>query len=128
VTGRDSAAELERTIERYNQAWNDQDLETILAMHAPDMVFENHTAGEHAEGEDVRAHIAGIFANWPDLSFRGRRLYTRDGLVVSEWTATATHPDGRRLEWDGIDVFPFEDGKIKRKDVYSTSHRPRVLG
>jgi len=54
-------------------------------------------------------------------------LYARDGLVVSEWTAAATSAEGRRLEWDGIDVFPFEDGLILRKDVYSTSHRPRVL-
>jgi ketosteroid isomerase-like protein len=87
----------------------------------------NHTAGERAEGDAVRPHIAEIFRNWPDLRFSSRRLYTRDGLVVSEWTATATHPDGRRLEWDGIDVFPFENGLIKRKDVYSASHRPRVL-
>jgi hypothetical protein len=56
------------------------------------MVFENHTAGERAEGDEVREHIATIFANWPDLSFAGRRLYARDGLVVSEWTATATVP------------------------------------
>ena len=110
-----SAAELERLIERYNDAWNAQDLDTILAFHAPGMVFENHTAGERAEGGDaVRDHIGAIFANWPDLRFRGRRLYARDGLVVSEWTATATHADGRRLEWDGIDVFPFENGLILR--------------
>ena len=123
-----SAAELERLIERYNDAWNAQDLDTILAFHAPGMVFENHTAGERAKGGDaVRDHIGAIFANWPDLRFRGRRLYARDGLVVSEWTATATHADGRRLEWDGIDVFPFENGLILRKDVYSAGHRPRVL-
>ena len=34
---------------------------------------------------------------------------------------------GARLEWDGIDVFPFENGLILRKDVYSAGHRPRVL-
>ena len=123
----DSAAELERVIERYNEAWNAQDLDTIVAHHAPGMVFENHTAGERAEGADVRQHIGEIFANWPDLSFRGRRLYARDGLVVSEWTATATASDGRVLEWDGIDVFPFENGLILRKDVYSAGHRPRVI-
>ena len=122
-----SAPELERLIERYNDAWNAQDLDTILAFHAPGMVFENHTAGERAEGDAVRDHIGAIFANWPDLRFRGRRLYARAGLVVSEWTATATHADGRRLEWDGIDVFPFENGLILRKDVYSAGHRPRVL-
>jgi taurine dehydrogenase small subunit len=79
------------------------------------------------EGDDVGPHLAQIFANWPDLRFRGRRLYARDGLVVSEWTATATAPDGRRLEWDGVDLFPFRHGLILRKDVYSSSHRPRVL-
>jgi steroid delta-isomerase-like uncharacterized protein len=124
---RDSASELERTIERYNEAWNAHDVEAIVALHAPEMVFENHTAGERVEGAEVREHLARIFANWPDLEFRGRRLYARDGLVVSEWTATATDADGRRLEWDGVDIFPFRDGLIRRKDVYSSSHRPRVL-
>ena len=123
----DSAAELDRTIERYNDAWNAHDVDAIVSFHAPGMVFENHTVGERAEGLAVRDHIAGIFANWPDLAFRGRRLYVRDGLVVNEWTATATASDGRRLEWDGIDVFPFENGLVLRKDVYSAGHKPRVL-
>ena len=123
----DARAEVERTIERYNEAWNAHDVDEIVALHAPGMVFENHTAGERVEGDDVRGHIARIFENWPDLAFRGRRLYARDGLVVNEWTATATDREGRRLEWDGVDVFPFENGLIARKDVYSTSHTPRVL-
>jgi steroid delta-isomerase-like uncharacterized protein len=126
MSGKDNREKLEEAIDRYNDAWNRQDLETIAAMHAPDFVFENHTAGERAEGEEAREHIAQIFRNWPDLRFRARRIYVRDGLVVNEWTATATK-DGKRLEWDGIDVFPFEGGLIKRKDVYSASHRPRVL-
>ena len=126
MSGPDDAKVLEETIGRYNDAWNRQDVDAIVALHAPDMVFENHTAGERAEGEAVRGHIARIFENTPDLRFTGRRLYARDGLVVSEWTAQATR-DGRRLEWDGIDVFPFENGLIKRKDVYSTSHAPRAL-
>jgi steroid delta-isomerase-like uncharacterized protein len=127
VGERDAAAELEQAIERYNDAWNAHDVDAILALHAPGMVFENHTAGERVEGDDVGPHISRIFENWPDLTFRGRRLYTRDGVVVNEWTATATASDGRRLEWDGVDIFPFEDGLILRKDVYSSSHRPRVL-
>lgn len=129
----DSAIELEATIARYNDAWNAQDLDAIMELHAPDMVFENHTAGELAEGAAVREHIAAIFAGWPDLRFETRRLYVRDGLVVQEWTASATHakeltrgeivapPSGKRIEWRGMDVIPFENGLIKRKDVYSDS-------
>jgi steroid delta-isomerase-like uncharacterized protein len=119
-----SLADLEQLIERYNDAWNAQDVDAICTFHAADFVFENHTAGERAEGDAAREHIAAIFRNTPDLSFRGRRLYVRDGLVVSEWTASATR-DGRKVEWDGIDVFPIENGLIARKDVYSASHRSR---
>jgi ketosteroid isomerase-like protein len=119
--------ELERLIERYNEAWNAHDLDAILALHAPGMVFENHTAGERAEGDAVGPHIAAIFERWPDLRFISRRLYAREGLVVSEWIARATDAQGRLREWDGVDVFPFENGLIVRKDVYSSSHRARVI-
>lgn len=127
VSGRDSATELERMIGRYDAAWNAHDVGAILAFHAQGMVFENHTAGERVEGDEVGPHIARIFESWPDLTFRNRRLYVREGVVVSEWTASATDGDGRRLEWDGVDIFPCRDGLILRKDVYSSSHRPRVL-
>jgi steroid delta-isomerase-like uncharacterized protein len=133
MSDRDSRESLERTIARYNEAWNAHDLDTIVAMHAPAMVFENHTAGERAEGEAVREHIASIFETWPDIRFEARRTYVRDALVVQEWTATATHanemrrgeliaePTGKVVRWDGLDVIPFEDGLVKRKDVYSDS-------
>jgi steroid delta-isomerase-like uncharacterized protein len=132
--GEDSAQSLEDAIGRYNDAWNDHDLDAIMAMHAPDMVFENHTAGESAQGpEEVRAHIGSIFESWPDLRFETRRLYVRDGVVTQEWTASATHsstmrrgdlvaePTGEKIEWRGVDVIPYEDGLIKRKDIYSDS-------
>ncbi|MGA8746039.1 MAG: nuclear transport factor 2 family protein [Solirubrobacterales bacterium] len=120
-------------IDRYNDAWNSQDLDAIIALHAPDMVFANHTAGEFAEGAAVRDHIAKIFESWPDMKFATQRLYIRQGLVVQEWTASATHsnsiqrgdlaapPTGRVISWDGIDSIPFEGGLVKRKDVYSDS-------
>jgi steroid delta-isomerase-like uncharacterized protein len=125
--------QLQETIAVYNDAWNAHDVERIASMHASDMVFENHTAGERAEGEEALRHIARIFESWPDIEFKTRRLYVREDLVVQEWTATATHvkplsrgeivvePSGRRIEWDGMDVIPFEGGKVKRKDVYSDS-------
>ena len=53
--------------------------------------------------------------------------------MVQEWTATATHtstmrrgdlvaePTGRTITWNGMDVIPFRDGLVARKDVYSDS-------
>lgn len=54
IMSADSPAALEQAIERYNAAWSDHDLDAIVAMHAPDMVFENHTAGESASAAAVR--------------------------------------------------------------------------
>ena len=108
-------------IERYNAAWNAQDLDAIDELHHPEIVFDNHTAGERAEGaEAVREHIAQIFGNNPTLRFTTRSLRAGDDFAVCEWTASA----GSK-EWDGVDVFPLRDGLILRKDVYSSSHRPR---
>jgi ketosteroid isomerase-like protein len=121
---------LEDVIDAYNEAWNRHDLDGIVAHHAPGMVFQNYNAGERAEGNAVRDHIGDIFENWPDLRFTGRTLYVGDDFVVQEWTAHATHPSGKELTWEGVDLFPFRNGKILRKDVYSNASRrvPEQLG
>ena len=51
-----------------------------------------------------------------------RSLKAGEDFAVCEWTAST----GSK-EWDGVDVFPLRDGRILRKDVYSSSHRPREL-
>jgi len=119
-----------RLVEEHDRAWNDQDVDALDVVYTDDVVFQNHTAGEDevAGRPAVLEHIAGIFARWPDMRFASRRLYLGDAVCVSEWTAQATAPDGRRLEWDGVDVMPIRDGRIARKDVYSTSHIPRDRG
>lgn len=120
----DTPEALREAIDACNEAWNAQDLDAICAMHAEGMVFENHTAGEMAEGDTVRRHIAAIFASWPDLRFQTRRPYVREGLVVQEWTAHATHanrmtrgdlvaePSGQVISWRGMDVIAFENGLV----------------
>ena len=45
---------------------------------------------------------------------------------VRDAGATVTRDDGKTMEWDGVDFFPIRDGKIARKDVYSSSHAPRI--
>jgi steroid delta-isomerase-like uncharacterized protein len=123
MAGPDSPEQLNDLIERYNDAWNRQDVEAISSMHTDDIVFHNHTADECVEGRAaVGEHIAGIFRNWPGMRFTGRSLYVRDGLVVQEWTASGTHAEsGKSATWDGMDILPTRDGRFARKDVYSDS-------
>jgi steroid delta-isomerase-like uncharacterized protein len=124
--------ELQEFIDRYNTAWNDHDVDAIVSMHTDDSVFENHTTGDVNVGRDaIQTAISGIFTVFPDLTFETRRQYLRDDLVVQEWTARGTHqgtmrrsgvevePTGRQVEYRGMDVIPFRDGLVARKDVYS---------
>jgi uncharacterized protein (TIGR02246 family) len=130
TSGRRRSGDVAALIDRYDAAWNAQDLDAIASMHDDAIVFHNHTAGERVAGAAaVRAHSGAIFERWPTLRFERRSLRCCDDFAVSEWTARAEHPDdGRQLEWDGVDVFPLSAaGRIARKDVYSTSSTPRVL-
>ena len=124
--------ELQEFIDRYNAAWNDHDVDAIVSMHTEDSVFENHTTGDVNVGrEAIGTAVTGIFTVFPDLAFETRRQYLRDDLVVQEWTARGTHrgtmrrsgvevePTGREVEYRGMDVIPFRDGLVARKDVYS---------
>ena len=126
--------ELQAFIDRYNAAWNDHDIDTIVSMHTDDSDFENHVTGDLNVGREAIGHaIGGIFSVFPDLSFETRRAYIRDDLVVQEWTARGTHegtmtrsgievrPTGRKVEYKGMDVIPIRDGLVARKDVYSDS-------
>ena len=125
---------LEKIISAYGDAWNRHDVESILAMHTEDSVFENHTSGGRAVGKiAIREILKGVFAAFPDLRFDARRTYVRDGLVTQEWTATGTlaipytqgavtvQPTGKKISWNGVDVIPFSGELVARKDVYVDS-------
>ena len=130
TSGHPRSADVGTLIDRYDAAWNAHDLDAIASMHDDAIVFQNHTAGERVTGAAaVRAHIGAIFARWPTLRFERRSLRCGDDFAASESTARAVHPDdGRQLEWDGVDIFPLTaEGRIARKDVYSSSATPRVL-
>ena len=116
-------------VERYRAGWFGHDLDAILAVVSDDIVFHNVTAGERVEGAAAfQAHVAAIHAGWPDLTFEEHAVHFAADTGVAEWTARGTAQDGRRLEWDGIDVINCRDGQITRNAVYSSGHAPRVLG
>jgi ketosteroid isomerase-like protein len=116
-------------VQRYRAGWFAHDVDAIMAVVSDDIVFHNVTARERVEGAAAfRAHVAAIHDRWPDLAFEEHALYLAADTGVAEWTARGTAPDGRRLEWDGIDVINCRDGRITRNAVYSSGHAPRVLG
>jgi ketosteroid isomerase-like protein len=123
-----SEAEVKTLFDRYRAGWFAHDVDAIMAVVGDDIVFHNVTTAERVEGAAAfRAHVAGIHERWPDLAFEEHAAYIAVDAGFAEWTARGTAPDGRRLEWDGLDVINCRGGLIVRNAVYSTSNAPRVL-
>jgi steroid delta-isomerase-like uncharacterized protein len=62
----------------------------------------------------------GIFRGLPDFSYTVKRIIAEGDIVVMYSTTTATHknewlgnpPTGNKLNFDVVDIFRIEDGKI----------------
>ncbi|HZB23193.1 MAG TPA: nuclear transport factor 2 family protein [Gaiellaceae bacterium] len=118
--------EVRRLLDEYRAAWLAHDIDGIVALVGADVVYENLTNGVRVEGVDAfRAHVVETHERWPDFTFDEHVFYVAAETGVSEWTARATAPDGRRLEWDGVDIVTCRDGRVVRNAVYSTAHAPR---
>jgi steroid delta-isomerase-like uncharacterized protein len=125
-------ASIEALAERYGAAWNAQDLDGIVAMHAEDGTFQLHVpGGEPVEGrEAIRTAFAGFLTQLPDIRFEPRHLRTGPGFWVLESTMTGTAAapfdvEGERLdnpgaqvEIDAVDVITVRDGLVQTKDTY----------
>jgi steroid delta-isomerase-like uncharacterized protein len=121
--------------ERYGEAWNRQDLDAIMDLHADDCVFVAHAAGSTpAEGKEaVREAFAGYLALLPDINFAERALHLGEDHWVLESSMTGTvegsievegdtlGASGARVEVDCVDVIEVRDGLVASKQTYLDS-------
>ena len=117
----------ERTVEmlqRVLDAFNEHDLDAILAHFAEDCVFESPRGpdpwGRRFVGKaEVRSGLAARFEGIPDVHYGEDDHFARGSRGVSEWTITGTDLDGNRIEVRGCDLWTFgDDGTIVRKDSF----------
>jgi uncharacterized protein (TIGR02246 family) len=127
-----TVTEIEALADRYGEAWNSQDLDAIVALHAPDGIFHLHVPGsEPVQGrEAIRESFAGSLAQLPDVHFEPVRLRAGADFWVleSRMSGTVAAPiqvegqrldaPGTRVEVDFVDVIAVADGLLARKDSY----------
>ena len=127
-----TVTEIEALADRYGEAWNSQDLDAIVALHAPNSIFHLHVPGsEPVQGrEAIRESFAGSLAQLPDIRFEPARLRAGAGFWVleSRMSGTVAAPievegqrldaPGTRVEVDFVDVIAVADGLLTRKDSY----------
>ena len=110
-------------LDRFADAWNRHDLDTLMSMMTDDCLFDASAgpdvSGQRSEGKPaVRAAYAAVFTAFPDAHWAHARHFIAGSRGVSEWTFTGTRGDGTRVEVTGCDLFTFRDGRIAVKNSY----------
>jgi ketosteroid isomerase-like protein len=110
-------------LDNFAAAWNEHDVNAILSMMTPDAVMFM-SAGPNSDGrringrDELRTAISNLFETMPDAQWRDAKHFVAGDRGVTQWTFTATRPDGSKIVSVGCDVFFFRDGRIAVKDSY----------
>lgn len=112
-----------RTLQAVTTAFDEHDLDGIMAHFANDAVFEGPRGTEpwgtrFVGREAIREAFAGRFAGIPDVRYRDDDHFVDGDRGASEWTLSGTTTDGTRIEVRGCDLWTFRDGKVVKKDSY----------
>ncbi|HEX2039497.1 MAG TPA: nuclear transport factor 2 family protein [Acidimicrobiales bacterium] len=104
-------------IDRFNDTFNERDVDAIMALMTDDVVFESTGPapdGERHEGAAaVRAAWEALFAASPDARFDAEDVFTAGDRATVRW----------RYDWGdghvrGVDVMRVRDGKVCEKLSY----------
>ena len=117
-------------LQAFSAAWNRHDLADLMSFMHPDCEF--YTVGgsdvfgtRHTGMQAVALAFAAAWSNFPDARWLHDQHFVVGNSGVSQWTFCGTAADGSRIEADGVDVFTFQDGKIRVKNAYRKD-RPRL--
>lgn len=107
----------------YGQAWNDRDVERILAMMTPDCRFHGSVGpellGSTSIGRDaVRAALERFFALHPECEWADSEVFVVGDRGFSEWTLRGVDADGLRFEVRGCDLFEFDGDLVAVKNAF----------
>ncbi|CAN5660644.1 hypothetical protein BH23CHL2_BH23CHL2_20670 [soil metagenome] len=110
------------TVQRFNQAFNRQDIDATMAVMTDDCVFENTFPppdGTRCVGtEEVRREFAAFFASSPHAVIDVEEQFAAGDRCVVRWVYHWTSEDGTPGHVRGVDVFKVRDGKVAEKLSY----------
>jgi uncharacterized protein (TIGR02246 family) len=122
---------IEELVDRYNRAWNDHDLEAILALQTPDSSFVVHGTQELMKWEGIdacRASFEYLMKAWPDYRMEATSLHIDGDSWVCHQNLTGTlvlpwqmggrtyEPIGRPITFEIVDLIRCEGNLVKLKE------------
>jgi len=109
-------------VERFGDAFDQRDLETVMSLVTDDIVFESTSPspdGGRFKGADaVRAEWAKLFENTVDPHFETEEMVVSGDRAVVRWRYSWRTDSGDRGHVRGVDILRLRDGRIAEKLSY----------
>ena len=112
--------------QRYFDAWNKHDAQTIIETFADNGTYQDPVAGR-INAREIGAYTKGLWEAFPDLSFSIiTKAEAGSGMVAAQWLMTGTNSGpfmgipatGRSVSVQGADFIECIDNKIKSLTGY----------
>lgn len=107
--------------DRFIEAIQAGDIETVKACYAPSVVVWLNTAGVGVDRQANLEVLSGFVGKTSERVYQNRRVETFPGGYVQQHLLRATHVKGPVLELAAILVCQVQDGRIVRLDEYFDS-------
>lgn len=127
-----ATSDVEQCVKDWVDIWNTGAYERL-----PGVLDESATVYDPGAPEGVldgrdefEAHLRKLRTGFPDFTISIEEMLSEGGVVMMEWTATATHegefdgipPTNREIELQGMSKTSIRDGEIVEDRVYHDFH------
>ena len=110
-------------LQKFADAWTAHDIDKLMSFMSEDPLFQlsvgpDKDGGRYQGWDNVKAGFQAVLDMFPDGAWGDDSHFVAGDRGVSEWTFTATAPDGKAIEVRGCDILSFENGKISVKNSF----------
>lgn len=119
-------ARLAELTRRFVAAFNDNDLERVLACFAEDAVYDEFNGVRNRGRDAIRAALLPQFSGrYGAMRFDDDDLFVdaAAGKVMTSWRCTF-ELHGRPVSWRGLDLLHFQGDVLIRKSTYAKARAP----
>jgi ketosteroid isomerase-like protein len=115
----------DRFIEALGRLEAERDLESIVALFAPDCEVGNVVSPEKFTGREGAREFWGAKYRdtFGEVRSRFRNVFATETRAALEWTTEGTASDGSPVAYDGVSILETEGGLIKRFSAYFDAGR-----
>lgn len=121
MTSGPAASDALLTVDAHNRAWQQAQVEQVLALYHPDMVFHDHAAGASYRGRELHDHVRSVIerSSLNTLVYQDQPLVNGD-TVVLRYRETVRAADGDEwLSFSACDCVRVRDGLIVEIHEYA---------